>query len=511
MASGGAGAGPIGVYGDRLSRIRVGNIAAGLAPPPSAAALKARHDAERDERALKRYALIEEIADLKGIAAKEDAEEIDANAGDAPVLLAPKEMEANAEEAAAHAAPVAPSRLFAILGHGVETEPNYYKRERIPEGVTLVTIVKYGEFAFLPEPCKGVQLFSNPAKAGILLNPAANIDEISSHLYTPEQFATGRRIRVYRAGTRYPTLQVIPLADWSKMTKDRSPYMASFMSGVREFPIAAPASAPFSANVGHELQRKIAETEMFIKNSGTICSPLLFYRTPGAIDPELIDRLYRGSLYPTHEDARKFIGKSVQNLKTDLRTPLSSLIRDPGVYYFFICRDTQDNLASECDNFFRFAFSSDERAGEMDDYKWQMFNFREQYSKHLDPIEKIGYFLNVLNSSVPIITDPVTGPLLMSDASFIKAVGLLDIGKERLLPDHVLMRAGGGVNRLAFEQSPAFYADHRETVGVGGRMRSSSNAEQAAAGGAGIRGGRRRLRKTQKGRRKSKLSRKMKR
>jgi len=489
MASGGAGAGPIGVYGDRLSRIRVGNIAAGLAPRPDAAELKAKHDEERDERALKRYALIEEIARVKGIAAKENAEEMAANTVDQPPPTAP----------------VPPMCLRAILGHGVETEPNYLNRSRLPPGITLVTIVKYGEFAFLPEPCKGVALFSNPAHKEILLNPAANIDAISGQLYTPEQLAAGRRIRVYRAGDRYPTLQVIPLADWSKMTKDRSPYMASFMSGVRDFPIAPPAPAPFSANVGHELQRKIAETEMFKANNTPLCAPLLFYRTPGAIDGELIYRLYDGSLYPTREAASTYIGKSVQNLKTDLRTPLSTLFRDPGVYYFFICRDAQDNLASECDNFFRFAFSSDERVGETDDYKKEMFNFREQYSKNLDPFEKTGYFLNVLNATSPIITFPDTGEkLFMSDTSFMKAVRLLDIGKERLLPDHVLMRADGGVNRFAFEQSPAFYADHREKVGVGGRMRSNSNA----AAGAGVRGGRRRLRKTQKGRRKSTLSRK---
>jgi len=476
----------------RGGRILVGNIEAGLAAPAGAAALEAQHDAERDDRALRRYALIEEIARAKDIAVKENAEEMAANATDRPAV-----------------APVAPMCLRAILGHGVETEPNYSNRSRLPPGITLVTIVKYGEFAFLPEPCKGVALFSNPAHKEILLNPAANIDAISGQMYTPEQLANGRRIRVYRPGDRYPTLQVIPLADWSKMTKDRSPYMATFMSGVRDFPIAAPASAPFSANVGHDLQMKIAETEMFKANNTPLCAPLLFYRTPGAIDAELISRLYTGSLYPTRETASTYIGKSVQNLKTDLRTPLSTLFRDPGVYYFFICRDTQDNLVSECDNFFRFAFSSDERTRETDDYKQQMFNFREQYSKNLDPFEKTAYFLNVLNATSPIITFPDAGPLFMSDTSFMKAVRLLDIGRERLLPDRVLMRADGGVNRNAFEESPAFYADHREKVGIGGRMRSNSNSGQAAGGaGAGPRGGRRRLRKTKNGRRKSKLSRK---
>jgi hypothetical protein len=290
--------------------------------------------------------------------------------------------------------------------------------------------------------------------------------------------------------------------------------MATFMSGMREFPIAVPASASFSANVGHELQRKIAETDMYIKNSGTICSPLLFYRTPGAIDPELIDRLYRGSLYPTPEAASRYIGQSVQTLKTDLRKPLSSLFGDPGVYYFFICRDTQDNLASECDNFFRFAFSSDERTSETEDYIKEMTNFRGQYSIRLDPIEKIGYFLNVLNATSPITGE---GPLFMSNDTFLKAAHYLVSGRKDLLPAN-LVGEGGGVNRLAFEQSSDFYADHREKVSIGGRMRSNSNAAAggAAAGGAGGGaaarwGGKRRLRKTKNGRRKSKLSRKMRR
>ena len=251
------------------------------------------------------------------------------------------------------------------------------------------------------------------------------------------------------------------------------------------------------------------------------CNMLFYNNSNAVLDEELSDRLYNGSLYPTIEEMSKEIGKSFLAIRNSKLISLADLFTrlGAGVYYFLICRDTNDNIAAEFDNSWGFIFPRKEREGDSkkkETYAYEMFRFREQYGKITDPIEKVTYYLNVLNTTAKI-TDDDGSQFPLSDNNFLKLARLLvsydeDPRNEQLLPETLRGHTvGAPVDRTAFDK---YYEVATQKVAAVHAARSFSNRQQVviAAGGAGSGprgGGRRRLRKTKKGRRKSKLSRKV--
>ena len=519
MASGGAGAGPIGVYGDRLSRVTKSNVDAGLAPRSAAAALKAR--VARNER----YERLR--SDVRNYGIENVLHAIEQNPRAHEIEHATRiEEEATsrlsapaAAGGAGHAAAAPDRTIFAILGHGYETEFDYTKRNILPEGFTLVTIVSSGQTALMPDVCRGVNLLSTVGDKRILNDPANNIDAISKKMFSPEEYEGGRRIRVYTNGGSYPTLYISPLADWNKKISEKR-FKTTFISGVRKFPIVLKAESPFHSAIKPEDRELISrgrEEEM-----GMTCNMLSYNNSNAVLDKEIIKKLYTDSLYPTIEQMETEIGKSFLEIRNNKLISLADLFvgLKKGVYYFLICRDTNDNIAAEFDNSWGFIFPRKEREGDSKTkgtYAYEMFRFREQYGKITDPIEKVTYYLNVLNTNAKI-TDDNGSQFPLSDNNFLRAARLLvsydeDPTNEKYLPASLRGLADGApVDRTAFDK---YYERARTKTDAVLVARSFSNAAQAAgaaAGGAGSgphAGGRRRFRKTKKGRRKSKLSRKV--
>ena len=167
-------------------RIGVAGITAGLAPPP--AALKARHDVERDER-YERLSfearnginnILHAIEHNPKSHEIEHATRIEEEATSPPP--SPPAAAAAAAGGAGHAAAAPDRTIFAILGHGYETEFDYTKRNILPEGITLVTIVRSGQTSLMPDVCRGVNLLSTVDDKIILNDPANNIDAISKKM-----------------------------------------------------------------------------------------------------------------------------------------------------------------------------------------------------------------------------------------------------------------------------------------------------------------------------------------
>ena len=372
--------------------------------------------------------------------------------------------------AAVAAVPETP--VYIMLGHGYEDKIPMSERPTLPEGYTLVTTVEYGGYAFMDEVCKSIKLFTNSDNREMLTNPANFVNEISDAIYTEEDRTKRRYIHIYNSGDKIPALNLSPVADWANF-KDK--YTTFLASGVRPFPMAPTAGRKFLGRTaeGGELQTKITSASTYDINS-QLCDPFLYYRHTDTIDDELLDRIYAGSLYPTRANAQRFVGRPLKELKDGLKKPILEVLGGPGIYYFVVCRDTQENLAVQCDNFFRFTFSKDERESGDEDYIREMARFRGNYILLRDPVEKMRYFLSILRGE--------GGEDGISDDTFKKALPLLFVGEENIPSSYFV--DGNRANllrRVALEEDKDYYLEVRRMVTTASRIRSGSNVAQSEA------------------------------
>jgi hypothetical protein len=222
---------------------------------------------------------------------------------------------------------------FLILGHGIENTIQFEERNRIPEGVTLVTFAECGVITTTKEVCPMTEAFTKEENREIFRNPKANKDTI-------RMFLNGKDVHIYESGDRYPTLMIQMFLDWS-----HDDYVKIFKSGLYTFPIS---EKDFRLGLCNDF------CEALFKKIG----PYEGFRKKIPKDFRAAD-MFKGSLYPTTAEVEakqsevigapgSFTSQS-DLLKKAFTVPLETLFEKggPGVYYFVVCRHPKDVKAPE--------------------------------------------------------------------------------------------------------------------------------------------------------------------
>jgi len=205
---------------------------------------------------------------------------------------------------------------FLILGHGQEDVVDFEERPILPAGYTLITIAECGIITLEEDVCPLVEAFSQDINRPVFLNPNAHKSSI-------EGFMRGKPIHIYRAGMKYPKLEIQFFLDWP--TERNTKIMKS---GTYKFPLSA---ADFQIGTGSTFSEKmfkmIGPYIGFMKN------------LPADFDAKL---MFDGSILPTTTTVVSEIekNKSSGTLKSKLTIPLEDVLRvgGPGVYYYVVCR-----------------------------------------------------------------------------------------------------------------------------------------------------------------------------
>jgi len=213
--------------------------------------------------------------------------------------------------------------IYIIIGHGEEEEITFGEREKVEEGVKIVTLVESGTTSSMPEVCRTLQLFSNEANRELLSHPKENREHLSSKI--------GRPIRVYEKDQLFPPLQTIPLAVWNtgKIVK-------AVRSGIHTFPFEY---ATVSKSYDEVFLANIRKRNKGYNIEDAMCYPYLrYYSHP--LNSESIHDIFFNSLYPTPDEVR---GLTQLQIAYKYKKPLSQIIKDlgKGVYYFIACRATK--------------------------------------------------------------------------------------------------------------------------------------------------------------------------
>jgi len=207
-------------------------------------------------------------------------------------------------------------KAFLVLGHGTEETVDFETRPELPQGCTLVTVAECGIITTKDEVCPMVEAFTVPSNRDVLMNPRMNKGVI-------EGYMGGKKIHIYRPGSKYPKLSLQMFLDWPASDKTEI-----FKSGVYQFPIQ--------------------KSEFEIGTGATFCDRLfktigkyvdINEKLPADYDPQ--DQ-FGGSLIPTVDEVIEKIRasrSSSDKLKKSLRYSLAVIVKcGPGVYYYIVCR-----------------------------------------------------------------------------------------------------------------------------------------------------------------------------
>ncbi len=229
------------------------------------------------------------------------------------------------------------TNAFFISGHGIEYFIPFEKRERIPPGITLVTISECAEFVNLDKIYRFIREFAKLDNENIFLYPYKNIKKLRK---IP---IIGNSFRIYTEGMYYPSLSIQLFLDFTSEEYENT--LTAVKSGVYSFPL------------DRELWRLDNNNEWYIDVINTnIIDP-----NPSFTDLNKISTLYTDSLLPTDYQVESFFNiskyKKMDKFKERVTYSINKIFEKlgPGVYYYISCRGIQElvNLAPLNINFNR--------------------------------------------------------------------------------------------------------------------------------------------------------------